>query len=271
MTGWQLDMLRFSLKKRQKLELLERMLQAFPIEGARCLLITNGDNTGALNLWFRELGGNWTWAELDASAIPGMEALLSDTVIRADADSLSFQDGRFDRIVVIDVHEHLRDVREFNTEIARVLAPGGLVIITTPNGDPRLPVAILKRWIGMREREYGHVVQGYRFEELELMLRTAGLQPSGRGAYARFFTELVELVINFGYTKILVRRNGRGGAQGGEAEIAPRTEAQLAAVGKSYRLYRAVFPAIRMFAALDRLVPGTGGYAVAVAARKPAT
>jgi SAM-dependent methyltransferase len=261
-------MLRFSLKKRQKLELLERMLQALPIGDARCLLVTNGDNTGALNFRFRQLGGRWRWAELEAKGIADMEAFLGEPVDAAQPNALPFDDMSFERIVVIDVHEHLHDTTIFNKEISRVLAPGGLAIITTPNGDQRLPVAVLKRWIGMREEAYGHVVQGYRADELENMLRGVGLTPAGRGAYARFFTELVELAINFGYTKVLATRNN--GQHPNAGDIAPRTAGQLSAVGRSYRIYRALFPLIRMFASLDRLVPGRGGYAVAIAARKPA-
>ena len=115
----------------------------------------------------------------------------------------------FDRVVVIDVHEHLADVLPFNREIERVLEPGGVAIVTTPNGDRGLPVARLKRVVGMEPEEYGHTIQGYETAELEAMMRQVGLQPEGTGAYARFFTELIELVINFGYVKVLARR-GRG-------------------------------------------------------------
>jgi SAM-dependent methyltransferase len=260
-------MLRFSLKKQQKLDLLVRMLTVLPLESARCLLITNGDNNGALNFGFRRLGGRWQWAELDGKGIAAMESFLSEPVKQARPDALPFDDATFERVIAIDVHEHLPDPVSFNREIARVLAPGGLAIITTPNGNRRLPVAVLKRWIGMDERAYGHFVQGYEPEQLEQMLKSVGITPSARGAYSRFFTELVELAINFAYTRVLAKRNN-GRAEHGE--IAPRTESELAAVGGSYRFYRTVFPAIRMFSAMDRLIPGNDGYAVAVAGRKPA-
>jgi SAM-dependent methyltransferase len=265
---WQLDMFRFSLKKRQKLDLLEAMLHPRPRAHDRCLLITNGDNNGVINYHLRRLGGSWQWAELEPAGIADVEAFLGEPVHAATPASLPFEDGSFQHVVVVDVHEHLYDVSEFNRELTRVIADGGLLVMTTPNGDERMAVARLKRRIGMSKAAYGHVVQGYRPEELEGMARAMGLVPASRGAYARFFTELVELAINYAYVKVLSRR-GEGGAAA-PGQIAPRTAAQLTSVGRSFRVYRAMFPLIRAFAALDHLVPGGGGYAVAVAARKPA-
>jgi SAM-dependent methyltransferase len=262
---WQLDMFDVSLKKRQKLRMLLDLLG--PLGTERCLLVTHGDNTGALNWFLREAGGRWAWAEMETDGIAAMRALLGDEVSTARAHVLPYDDGAFDRVVAVDVHEHLRDVTLLNREIARVLASGGLAIVTTPNGDRSLPVARLKRWVGMNETRYGHVVQGYRAAELEAMATAVGLEPVRRAAYSRFFTELVELAINFGYVKVLARRRGRREPPAGH--IAPRTVAQFEGVGGAYRTYRRVFPFLRAFAALDALVPGRGGYAVGIVARKP--
>jgi len=263
-TPWQLRMYRKSLKKRQKVQLVAEMLG--PLADEWCLLLTGGDNNGAINHELRELGGRWAWAELEAEGIPAMEAFLGESVHAAEAHALPFPDALFERVVVADVHEHIPDTASLDREIARVLAPGGLAIVTTPNGEERLPVARLKRWVGMHPRDYGHVVQGYTTAELERMMADAGLKVVGRGAYSRFFTELAELVINFGYVKVLARRKHQPEVR--EGTIAPSSEEQLRAVERSYRAYAAVYPLVRAFSALDALVPGTGGYAVAVAARK---
>jgi SAM-dependent methyltransferase len=261
-TPWQLEMFDVSLKKQQKLAMLVELLG--PLTDQRCLLITHGDNPGSLNYHLRAEGGRWSWAEMDEDGIPQMEQLLREEVRAATPELLPFDDESFDRVVVVDVHEHLHDVRPLNAEIARVLAPEAVAIVTTPSGDPRLPVSVLKRWIGMGNPAYGHVVQGYRTEELAKMLLDVGLKPVGHGLYSRFFTEIAELAINFGYVKVLGRR--RSGAPAGE--IAPRTEDDLRSVNRTYRIYRTVFPLIRTFSALDALVPGSRGYAVAVAAQK---
>jgi SAM-dependent methyltransferase len=262
---WQLAMFDVSLKKRQKLALLKELLG--PLEAERCLLVTHGDNPGSLNYHLRAAGGFWTWAELEAEGVGVMEELLGERVHVAAPSALPFSDGEFDRVVVVDAHEHMEEVAALNQEIARVLAADGVAIITTPGGNPRLPVAVLKRWLGMDNARYGHVVQGYRVEELAAMLSEAGLEPMGDGAYSRFFTELAELAINFGYVRILgpLKRRQRAGGV-----IAPRTAADLADVRRTYRIYRLIYPFVRAFSALDVFVPGRGGYAVAVAACKPA-
>jgi hypothetical protein len=142
-----------------------------------------------------------------------------------------------------------------------------MALVTTPNGDATLPVARLKRVLGMDPATYGHIVQGFTAEQLETRLRAVGLSPERRGAYSRFFTELIELSINFAWVRLLSRR---GGSKRAEGEIAPRNAAQLGSVGRTFRAYRAVFPLIRAVSSLDALVPGTGGYAVGVSARRPA-
>jgi hypothetical protein len=42
----------------------------------------------------------------------------------------------------------------------------------------------------------------------------------------------------------------------------------MAAVQKEYRMYSLIYPFMYMFSLLDKLIPGRGGYAVAVSARK---
>lgn len=262
--AWQLQVFDVSLKKRQKLAMLRQLIG--PLHDEPCLLITNGDNPGSLNYHLQRAGGQWTWCELEVAGIPDMEHFLGETVHPGREDALPFGNATFSRVVVVDVHEHLQRPEALDREIARVLSPGGLAVITTPNGDDRLPVARLKRLLGMSPATYGHVVQGFRTEELEGRMRAVGLIPERRGAYARFFTEFVELAINFGYVKVLGRR--KGGARPAAGEIAPRNAAQLGSVGGAFRVYKKLFPLIRAFASLDALVPGSGGYAVGIAARR---
>jgi SAM-dependent methyltransferase len=265
-TPWQLQLYQKSLKKQQKINLLLELLG--PLEDRRCLLVTNGDNNGAMNLVLRQAGGDWSWAELEESGIPAMEALLEQPVAHATPERLPFPSGAFECVVVIDVHEHLSSVSVLNQEIDRVLAPGGLAVVTTPNGAGWLPVAVLKGLCGMQPRQYGHVVQGYTAAQLERMLREVNLTPERRGAYSRFFTELAEFAINFGYVKILARRKKGPPVQTGT--IAPSSADQLRAVERTYRMYATIYPVVRAFSRLDALVPGRSGYAVAVTARKAA-
>ncbi len=261
---WQLQMYRKSLKKRQKVQLLMRL--AGPTAGKRCLLISGHDNNGAMNHEFRAAGGSWSWGQVYREGIDEMSEFLCDPVSHIDIDRFPYADGAFDVVIVIDVHEHFTGLDGLNTEIARVVAPGGIAIVTTPNGDTRLPVAVLKRLIGMGPETYGHVVQGYRIRELQAMAVARGLRPQSFGGYSRFFTEMAELVINFAYVKVLSRKKQH--PQVMEGTIAPTSRKELEAVRKEYRMYSLIYPFMYLFSQMDRLIPGNGGYAVAVASRK---
>lgn len=261
---WQLQMFSKSLKKKMKVRLLKELLG--PLGDERCLLVTGGDNNGAMNYHLRQHGGAWTWAEMEPAAVPEMQAFLGDPVHPVEPEAFPFPDARFDRVVIVDIHEHLEDVGPLNREIARVLRPGGQLIVSTPNGDTSLPVAVLKRWVGMTPEVYGHVVQGFTIPEMTTMLEGHGFSVGRTAGYSRFFTELAELAINFAYVKVLSRKAGASEVK--EGTIAPSSEEQLRSVRKAYRAYALVYPFMKLFSALDRLVPGRGGYALALTAVK---
>jgi hypothetical protein len=113
---------------------------------------------------------------------------------------------------------------------------------------------------------YGHVVQGYRVSELQQMMRSVHMKPVGWGGYSRFFTEFVELIINLAYVKILAKKKDHPEVMTGT--IAPTSKKEMAAVQKEYRMYSLIYPFMYLFSLLDKLIPGRGGYAVAVSARK---
>jgi len=258
---WQLRMFAVSLKKRQKLDCLKGLLRP-PVEGD-CLLVTCGDNNGALNYHLRDCGGRWTFVDLEPQNIAEMNQLLGQEVGFAEPGNLPYGDASFDTVVTIDCHEHLEDPAPLDREIARVLRPGGRAIVTVPNGNTRKLATRLKHVLGMDTKRYGHVVAGYDTPQLEEMARAAGLEPRARSSYSRLFTELVELGINFAYMRVL----SGGGARDGQ--IAPTSRDHLAKVEKSYKVYRLAFPFFWLFSQLDKLVPFGRGYAVALESSKP--
>lgn len=260
---WQLELFSRALKKQQKVKLLLEQLRSIP--GERFLLVTNGDNSGALNYHLRSHGGSWTWVENEASSIPSIEGLLGEEVLHGAPSRIPVNSGSFDVVVSIDVHEHLLEPLPFNRELARAARPGGHVIVTTPNGDLWKPVTLLKRVLGMTSEKYGHVVRGYNIRDHRQMLSEVGLLPVASGSYSRFFTEMIELCINYAY----LRLQSSKGESARDGAIAPSSEGELTAFGKQYRLYSAVFPLLRAISRLDLLMPFFTGYAVSVVARRP--
>jgi SAM-dependent methyltransferase len=264
-TDWQLRLFSKKLKKRQKLGLLRR--QIGDASGRRCLLVTHGDNDGALNYHLRAHGGDWVWVENEDDHIADMARLLGEPVLKGAATRIPVDDAAFDVVVSIDVHEHLSDCGPFNRELRRVTRPGGHLIVTTPNGDARKPVTRLKSLLGMTKERYGHCVIGYSISEHQRMLRAEGLEPIHAGSYSRFFTELIELAINFSYVKVLANRRDTAA---GRRPIAPATAGQWREVERQYRMYAIAYPLLAAVSKLDWLLLPFTGYAVSVKSRRPA-
>ncbi len=265
---WQLQAFSQGLKKNKKLRLLQKHLR--DASGLRCLLVTCGDNNGALNYHFREAGGIWTWADIaehGVAAVREMEEFLGETVHAVEPDALPFPDASFDCVVAIDVHEHLKEPQPFTGELFRVVRPGGRAIVTVPNGDQWKPANVIKYLIGMTKEQYGHMRIGYNLKDLKELLSSVGFRPHATGSYSKFFTEMMELIVNFAYVKVLSKKGN--GVQPEEGTIAPSSQAELKAVSGAYSLYSRLYPTMRVISQLDRLVPFGTGYAVLVEAERP--
>ncbi|MGD8752350.1 MAG: class I SAM-dependent methyltransferase [Anaerolineales bacterium] len=262
---WQLQMFRRTLKKKQKLQTLVGLLG--DVRNQECLLVTCGDNNGALNWHFKSLGGNWSWVDAEPDSIEQISTLTGDPVVEMgkDAPSLPFSEDQFDVVVTIDVHEHIKDPNTLNLELARIVKTGGRVIVTTPNGDETKPANRIKRAVGMTPEMYGHYVVGYDIPDLEGQLMDVGLKPYHHTSYSRFFTEMIELMINFIYVKVLSKR---GKAKVEKGQIAPQSKDQVESVNKSLKLYSLAYPLFLAVSKADAFLHFTRGYAVVVAAHK---
>jgi SAM-dependent methyltransferase len=264
-TPWQLKIFKKGLKKNLRLKQLKRHLNDVgPDE--KCLLTTCGDNNGAMNYFLRELGGHWSWADLEDTCIAEMSELLGDSVLFAADEKLPFEDKYFDRVIAIDVHEHVDDPDEITQELRRVTRPGGQMIITVPNGDETKLAVRIKHLLGMTKEAYGHTRIGFTVQELRELMSNNKIKPLKIATYSRFFTEMLELTINFLYVKVLKKDDPKEDTE--HAEIAPTTGEQLEKVSTSFRLYSLIFPIYWILSRLDYLIPFTEGYCVLIAGRR---
>lgn len=71
----------------------------------------------------------------------------------ADGQPLPFDDQSFDVVLSFQVIEHVPDVHRYLAEIRRVLRPGGLLVVATPDRSSRL-LSLQKPWNVFHLREY---------------------------------------------------------------------------------------------------------------------
>lgn len=76
-----------------------------------------------------------------------------------DGSALGFRSGSFDAAVSQDTLEHVQHDREFVAELARVLRPGGILVLFTPHGKER-----------GRTPEDPYHLREYTFDELQELL-----------------------------------------------------------------------------------------------------
>ena len=96
--------------------------------GARVLDAPCG--SGALTVALAQEGFSATGADLDSEAA----ALLGLSFTQANLEAaLPWQDEHFDAVFCTEGIEHLENHFSFLREIRRILKPGGLLVLTTPN------------------------------------------------------------------------------------------------------------------------------------------
>ena len=263
MEEWQLQLYKKSLKKKEKIDLLLKRLTN--LEGKRCLEV--GCARGTVSHFLRSAGGTWTHADTDQSNVRAAITLLKDSVVRIPPNILPFGDAIFDVIVSLDYLEHVHDDHAAMSELKRVLKPGGQLVISTPTTGPAFVLNKIKPMIGLTLDKYGHVREGYDLNDLKTRLKQQGYEIADSGTYSRFFTELIEMGINFAFVKILGKgTEGESGKRDGVITIGSNESFQQHQ--KSMRLYSVVYPFLYAFTRLDKLLSPLQGYALLVDARK---
>jgi SAM-dependent methyltransferase len=123
--------------------------------------------------------GDLETRERIAEARPDLEVFCCDLgrlsgprAVRADVQALPFAERSFDAVLLLAVIEHVPSHQAALSDARRVLRPGGVLLVTTPNPVYGLPMALAGR-IGLKYREgYDH---GASLGRLARMARAAGL------------------------------------------------------------------------------------------------
>ena len=117
--------------------------------GGRLLEIGSGLGhlVGQLEDCFETVG-----IDLNHWAVVKSKSVVDKTVLHAaSAETLPFSDRSFDVIIIKHIVEHLPHPSKAISEIGRVMAPGGILILATPNLDSLLKPWKGDKWIGYQD------------------------------------------------------------------------------------------------------------------------
>lgn len=262
MEQWQLQLYKKSLKKKEKIDLL---LKSLPdLKGKLCLEV--GCARGTVSHFLRNAGGVWFHADTDRSNVRGAMALVKNGVLQIPPNVLPFPDATFDVIVSLDYLEHVKDDQAAMNELNRVLKPGGALLISTPTTGSSFLLNKIKPVIGLTLDKYGHVREGYDLKDLSGRLKQQGYDIVTSCTYSRFFTEFIEMGINFAFVKIL-GKGMEGEAEKRDGHITIGSQESFQKHQGSMKLYSMAYPFIYAFTRLDKVWP-FAGYALMLEARK---
>ncbi|HPQ39303.1 MAG TPA: class I SAM-dependent methyltransferase [bacterium] len=261
--AWQLKIFNKTLKKKEKLAIIRRLLPV--LDGAYCLDL--GCARGTISYFLKAEGGTWFHEDLDYINVRSTHDLVGARTAVIPPSGLPHPDTTFDLIVSLDILEHLHEDAAFTREMARVMKPGGTLILSTPATGAFYLVNRLKNAVGLTPDQYGHVVEGYTPDQLVTMLHSAGFRVEESTTYSRFFTEFVEFLINFVFVKLLRKHT----AEKRDGHISPGSAEEVNTYRKQLKMYSAIYPFVWLLTRLDHVLKAAGirGYATLLIARKP--
>jgi SAM-dependent methyltransferase len=229
--------------------------------GLRCLDI--GADNGVISLLLRRRGGRWASADLDERTVASIRELVGDDVHRLDGALTPFTDQAFDQVVVVDYLEHIPEDTRFAEELARILKPGGRVIINVPHLKPRSLLNRFRHAIGLTDEWHGHLRPGYSLEGVRTLLGPR-FSIERSVTYSKAFSELVDTALNGLY---LVMQRGTGGSPASSKGTVV-TPAELRKHRKQFLLLSGLYPFLWGVAKLDALLWLQPGYKLIVRARR---
>ncbi|MGH1458245.1 MAG: bifunctional 2-polyprenyl-6-hydroxyphenol methylase/3-demethylubiquinol 3-O-methyltransferase UbiG [Paracoccaceae bacterium] len=160
-----------------------------PFEGLRILDI--GCGGGLLSEPMARLGATVVGADAAAGNIPVAQVHAEASGLTIDyrnvtAESLAEDGEQFDVVLNMEVVEHVSDPQAYTTACQMLLKPGGLMICSTINRNPKsfavaiVGAEVIMRWLPKGTHEWRKFITP---DELYGLIETAGLRPVDRKGF----------------------------------------------------------------------------------------
>lgn len=255
---WAIALTRRSVLKQAK---IRELTDAIGVISTETCLDIGGDN-GAVSAILRSRGGQWASADLGDRNVASIREVVGGDVRTIDGSRLPFDSAAFDLVVIVDLLEHVRDDRELVRECARVLRPGGTLIVNVPHVKRYSLINAARHAVGLTDEWHGHLRPGYTVNGLRDLLAPEFRIERAR-TYSRAFSETIDLVMN----AVFERMKGRKTEPEGISKGSVVTSGDVAKHGAAFRLLGITYPFLHAFSRLDALMPFQSGYKLIVRAR----
>lgn len=167
------EMNAYEVSKRLRL-VFDEGLAGVGLEGRR--LLDAGCGTGLFSQVASERGARVTSVDVGPGLLAEVAKKCDSERVVGSVEELPFADASFEVVVCTEVIEHTPEPSRAVTELARVLEPGGTLVLTTPNRvwHPAIRLAQL-----LRMRPYEGLENWIGWSRLRELLSAEGLSVQG--------------------------------------------------------------------------------------------
>lgn len=262
MTDGRIDVLQHDLATVQKLPVIRRLLAAARGEPS----IDIGSGTGHLTAAVLE-GRRAIAVDTWLPNLRGIAAAFGSRIrlLQAAGEALPLGDGTVGTVLCSEVLEHVENDQAVLAEMARILRPGGHLVVSVPSLYFRIDTYLRLLGVSTVHDHPGpeqHIRRGYREEDLRAMLAGAGFEVEELVYLFKPFSKLAIDIIALAHLIYQRAIHGRKSWTWDDA-VGPETRNSIV-----FRAYVAVFPILRAVGMLDRVLRIKGGFGVALRARR---
>jgi ubiquinone/menaquinone biosynthesis C-methylase UbiE len=256
---WAVWLFNKSVLKQEKFRQIITMLGA--TEGLHCLDL--GSDNGVISYLLRQRGGTWKSADVDPRSVRAMHDLVQTDVFQLAGETTPFSENEFDRVVVVDLLEHVQDDAALLAELYRILKPDGTLIVNVPHIKEGF-LSNLRLRLGLTDEEHGHVRPGYTVPMIEGLF-SGRFQAESHRTYTKFFSKLLDSLLVYAMARAKGFKRQKSQARGVLV-----TDQEIQEYGTMFRMYGLIYPLFWLLSKLDNLVPYSG-YMLIVKARSEKT